>query len=79
MENITIAKRTVKTVLSTTLRMSLKFFLVTTQDVPLHTVALAGQPVELFIAGFAAQMVTEVRRSPQKPAEAPIFCFSLDK
>lgn len=63
MENITKAKRMVKTVLRTTLRMLLKLLSASTQDDPLQMVALAGQPVELFIVGFAAQRVTGVHRS----------------
>lgn len=67
MENITIARRMVKTVLRTTLRMALKSPGDTTQDAPSQTVALAEQPVELFIACFVAQMVTEVHRSTSPP------------
>lgn len=63
MENITIANKMVKTVLRTTLKMSLKLLAVTTQDAPSQMVALAKQPVELFIAGVQARMVTEIHRS----------------
>lgn len=67
MENITIASKMVKTVLRITLKMLLKLLAGTTQDAPSQTVAVAKQPVELFIAGFEAQMITEMHRSINPP------------
>ena len=71
MENITSDSRMVKTVLRTTLRVALKSLPGTTQDAPSHTVALAKQTVELFIAGFSAQMLTEVHRRARPVPSTP--------
>ena len=63
MENITRANRTVRTTLRTALRTALKLLSGTRQDVPLQTVALAKQTIELSIAGCSAQTLTGVHSS----------------
>ena len=64
MENITRANRMVRTTLRTVLRTALKLLSGTRQDVPLQTVALAKQTIELSIAACSAQALIEVTAVP---------------
>lgn len=68
-ENITMARRMVSTVLITVLRMALKLLSVTRQESPSQKVAFGEQTEELSITACAVQMA--------KSTEAPVPWFCL--